>query len=598
MIEKITNNADETNVQDLLASQCLFEVPYFQRSYKWKPQKLLAFGADLSRLADDRDSEEIHFIGAVIIQGHQAPPTVARTYQVIDGQQRLTTIVLFLLGIIRAHLELDAFDKAASLFKTFLITSLDTREKSNLKLHPSGADRHDLNKVVKEVLDFKNFRTHLEPIEIKFLTPGQAVPNTRISKNFIEVRKFLKNEVANSDQPIVRLEHLYTALLQSITLVQIDVKDPLMGPVIFDRLNSGQEAMTVGELVKNDVMSRGINIPDGERQRLEQDIWQPFFLKFGAAEKQWFDTYLFPFGLIKLNPNVRKGDVYRLLRTNWNEGELTTEQVVSELASLQDEYLDLCDGLNRCGFDQELSAQVGRLVDVGLPTMMFSFVMRLLSETKSGSIEQSEAVITLKHIESFIVRRGAFGLEPSGLHAAFKGMWSEIQHAQDAARGKGEDVKPIHKLFVSSIARRTTVKWPTTEEFENSLRIRSLYGSKVTRYILSEYNRSLPGDHSGVDGVEIEHILPQTISENWSNSFTSAEHDLLLNRLGNLTLLTQRMNKDVSNRGYQHKKEIYEGSKYVMTRKIGNDYEIWTPDKILERTEMLVNWSISRWPEQ
>jgi len=598
VIDKITNNADETNIQDLFNAQCLFEVPYFQRSYKWRPSKILAFGADLSRLADDPELEDIHFIGAVIIQGHQAPPTVARSYQVIDGQQRLTTVFLFLLGIVRAHIELDEFEKAASLFKTFLVTSLDTREKSNLKLHPSGADRHDLNKVVNEVLELKNFKSHLEPFRTKMLTTGQSVPNTRISKNFAEVKKLLKSEIVNADQPLVRLEHLYTALLQSITLVQIEVKDPLMGPVIFDRLNSGQEAMTVGELVKNDVMSRGMNISDEERQRIEREIWQPFFLEFGAAEKQWFDTYLFPFGLIKLNPNVRKGDVYRMLRSDWNESDLSTEEVIKELSSLQDEYLDLCDGKNRCGFSAELNSQVGNLVNVGLPTMMFSFVMRVLNETKLGNIEQAEATETLKYIESFIVRRGAFGLEPSGLHAAFKGMWLEIQNAQEEARRAGKEILSIPKLFAARIARRTTVKWPTKEEFETSLRTRSLYGSKVTRYILSEYNRSLPGDHSGLDGVEIEHILPQSLSDGWLADFSKEDHEKLLDRLGNLTLLTEKMNRDVSNRGFRHKKEIYKGSKYAMTRNLAQGYENWTPKDIKERTEVLVLWSLDRWPEQ
>lgn len=598
MIEKITNNADETNVQDLFASQSLFEVPYFQRSYKWKPVKLLAFGADLSRLADVGESDEIHFIGAVIIQGHQAPPTDARSYQVIDGQQRLTTIFLFLLGIIKAQIELNEFEQATSLFKTFLVTSLRTGEKSNLKLHPSGADRHDLNQVIKEVLEFKNFHTHLAPFSIKYLSIGQAVKNTRISKNFGEIKKFIKSELANSDQPITRLEHLYTALLQSITLVQIDVKDPLMGPVIFDRLNSGQEAMTVGELVKNDVMSRGINISEDEKQRLEKEIWQPFIQKFGPAEKEWFDRYLFPFGLIRLNPNVRKGDVYRLLRTKWNEQELTTEQVVADLASLQDEYLDLCDGNNRCGFSQELSSQIGNLVDVGLPTMMFSFVMRLLSETKSGVVDQSEAFKTLKYIESFIVRRGAFGLEPSGLHAAFKGMWSEIERLQEEAREKGEEVLSIARMFPVSIARRANVQYPTTTQFENSLRNRSLYGSKVTRYILSQYNQSLPGDHSELTGVEVEHVLPQSMSESWTGDFSNEDHARLLNRLGNLTLLTEKMNREVSNRGYHQKRQIYEGSKYVMTRNLQSDYEIWTPSAIEARTEELVQWSLNRWPEE
>ena len=425
MAEKITNNADETNIQDLLETQCLFEVPYFQRPYKWKPAKLRNFFDDLIRLADD-ESDETHFVGAVIIQGQQAPPTVARSYQVIDGQQRITTMFLCLLGFIRAHIELGDFDTAKSLFEAYIVTTRDTRGKSNLKLHPSGADRGDLNDVVQEILNLQNFKAQIAPTAVKLLDVGGANRSNRISKNFVEVKKILKEELSASGDKKLRLEHLYTALLQSVTLVQIDIKDPLMGPVIFDRLNSGQEQMTVGELVKNDVLSRGSHLTDVQREELEKDSWQPFFRQFGDPDAKLFDTYLFPFGLIRLDPNVRKGDVYQRLRKEWSDSELSTAEIIEDLASLQKEFLDLCDGRNRCEFESELDSQVKRLVDVGLPTMMFSFVMKVLNEARLSRLDEVAATECLRYVESFIVRRGAFGLEPSGLHAAFKGMWLDI----------------------------------------------------------------------------------------------------------------------------------------------------------------------------
>lgn len=595
MPEKITNNADETSIQNLLETQCLFEVPYFQRPYKWQPKKIRAFADDLVRLADE-GLEDTHFVGAVIIQGSQAPPTVARSYQVIDGQQRLTTMFLFLLGFIRAHIEIGETVTARSLFTSYVVTNLDTRGKSNLKLHSSGADRGDLNDVVSEVLAFKDFHKDLLPTTVKLLELGGANRSNRISKNFGEIKKFLKEEMSSADNKKERLEHLYTALLQSVTLVQIDIKDPLMGPVIFDRLNSGQEAMTVGELVKNDVLSRGSHLTDAQRVALEKDVWQPFFKEFGAPDAQRFDTFLFPYGLIRLNPNVRKGDVYRLLRTDWTARDLTIEKIVSELEELQPEFLDLSDGKNRCGLPDDLAKQVQNLHRAGLPTMMFSFVMRVLHEARHGRLAGDEVLECLRYIESFMVRRGVFGLEPSGLHAAFKGMWAEVESAKGAAAAAGQPEPRLARLFADSIAKRVTVKWPDTTEFETSLRERSLYGSKITRYVLDEYNRSLPGDHAGINGVEIEHILPQTMSAAWKKDFTEADHRAVVDRIGNLTLLTVPMNKEVSNAGYAEKQKVYRGSKYAMTRKVADDNDVWTLQQISDRAEDLVSWAVTRWP--
>ena len=597
MAEKITNNADETNIQSFLETQCLFEVPYFQRPYKWKPAKLRNFLDDLVRLADD-GLEDTHFVGAVIIQGQQAPPTVARSYQVIDGQQRMTTMFLCLLGFIRAHVELGEMDTAKSLFEAYIVTNRDTRGKSNIKLHPSGADRGDLNDVINEVLNLRDFKAHIAPTTVKLLDPGGANRSNRISKNFAEVKKVLKEEMAAAENKPLRLEHLYTALLQAVTLVQIDIKDPLMGPVIFDRLNSGQEQMTVGELVKNDVLSRGSELTDAQREQLEKDLWQPFFKQFGDPNAKLFDTYLFPFGLIRLDSNVRKGDVYQRLRTDWTKDDLSTQQIIDDLASLQKEFLDLCDGKNGCEFGAELNAQVNNLVSVRLPTMMFSFVMKVLSETRHGRLDQPTASECLRFIESFIVRRGAFGLEPSGLHAAFKGMWSEIETASAKAVAEGKPPIGLARGFVESIAKRTTVKWPNRAEFETSLRERDLYGSKITRYLLVEYNKSLPGDSTGAKGVEIEHILPQSMSAAWHADFTPDLHRTYLNRLGNLTLLTEPMNKDVSNGGYPKKRQEYNGSKYAMTRKIAAENLVWTPAEISNRAELLIAWALDRWNEE
>lgn len=597
MVERITNNADETSIQVLFESQCLFQVPYFQRPYKWSAKKVRAFSEDLSRLADS-GLEDNHFVGAIIIHGQPAPPVAARPFQVIDGQQRLTTIYLFLLGFVRSHLELGDIETAKSLFTSYLVTSRDTGGKSNLKLHPSGADRASLNSVITEVLDFKNFRSSIAPLEIRNHEPGGASPSNRIESNFREIKKILKEELAQSQDKRARLEHLHTALLQLVTLVQIDIKDPLMGPVIFDRLNSGQQPMTVGELVKNDVLSRGTELTDIQRVSLENEVWQPFVQKFGAPDLHYFDTFLFPYGLIRLNSNIKKGDVYKDLREDWTFRKLTTKQIVGELEELQMVFLDLTDGKDRCNFGGELKQSINRLVRLRLPTMMFSYVMRMLNEARKDQSLVDEVEECVRFIESFIVRRGAFGLEPSGLHAAFKGLWTESDRMRDDAAKSGLKVPTLSKCFVDSIRERATVKWPNRKEFEESLRNRNLYGSKVTRYILTEYNRHLPGDHTDLTGIEIEHVLPQSMSAAWKTDFSSEQHTSVVDKIGNLTLLTEKMNNEVSNGGYASKRPAYKGSKYVMTRKLADDYPIWNSSSISNRAEGLISYALNRWPEE
>ena len=88
------------------------------------------------------------------------------------------------------------------------------------------------------------------------------------------------------------------------------------------------------------------------------------------------------------------------------------------------------------------------------------------------------------------------------------------------------------------------------------------------------------------------------MSPAWQGDFSKEQHTALVDRLGNLTLLTEPMNKDVSNGGFLSKRAKYVGSKYAMTRKIAEDYEKWTPHEIEVRAEELIEWAIGRWPEE
>jgi hypothetical protein len=584
MADKLTNNTDETTLMELFASPSIFEVPYFQRPYKWMPVKLRKFEKDLCRLADNVDVAELHFLGAIIIQGQQSSPVVAKTYQVIDGQQRLTTIFIYLLAAVRAVIECGDTQTAEALFKTYLAVSQNTGGKSNIKLHPSGQDRQDMNDVVSEVLSFQNFKEVLSPFAFKPLALGTANRQGRITKNFKEAKKFFKNEFQEGG--IVRVKALYTAVLQNMTIVQIDIKDALSGPKIFDSLNSAQEPMTVGELVKNDIFSRGETVIDERVDQLESEVWSPFYEKFGSVSNGHFDDYFFPYGLF-FNSSVKKAEVYPQLRAKWTAENMTPEQIIDELGVIQPDYLDLKNGTNLCGHPIDVHKAINDLWRLGIPTTLYPFLLHISYACRTNDLEEAVALALLRHSESFLVRRGAFGLEPSGLHAAFKGLWSEILL---------EDPSDLPKAMKTCINRRSTVKWPTADEFIQSLTTRSIYGSRVTPFILFEFNSSLGGDV--VDGVcEIEHVLPQNPSSAWKGIFSESEEESLCDTIGNLTLVTSRMNQDVSNAAYSAKREVFrEESRYKMTRDLANTFDSWTPEAIVQRSAKLADWAVLRWP--
>jgi len=248
---------------------------------------------------------------------------------------------------------------------------------------------------------------------------------------------------------------------------------------------------------------------------------------------------------------------------------------------------------NLCNHEADVAKLIHDLYRLGAPSSIYSFLIKISYECRTGNLSASVAADLFRAAESFLVRRGAFGLEPSGLHAAFKGLWSEIK--QDMAdEGITDDAKMV-TLMIKRIRARSTVKWPSSDEFIHSLESRGIYGSRVTPYILSEYNKSLGDD--GVDGKpHVEHVLPQVMSETWTPIFTKEVHAGLVDKIGNLTLLSEKMNTEISNGAYELKRDKFRTqSRYTISRKLGTDYENWTTASIKRRSHDIATWAALRW---
>jgi uncharacterized protein with ParB-like and HNH nuclease domain len=581
--EKLTNNTDEAALGELFDGSLIYEVPYFQRPYKWKPKKLLKFQEDLLDLLEGEENEDLHFMGAIIVQGRRTAPAAARPYQVIDGQQRLTTVFLHVLATVRVLIENDSALRAKAVFLAHLVTRNETGSKSNLRLSPSGQDREDLNNVINDVLSLEGFGEDLDGFTFKPLAVGQGSHSRQISKNFKIALSFMRNQFEEGGNE--RIESLIAAILQRMTVVQIDIKNALDGPKIFDSLNSAQETMTVGELVKNDIFSRGMDAADDQLETLENLTWSPFFNKFGG--NKLFDEYFFPYGLFH-NPNWRKTDVYSELQRTWSERELTPAEIIAELSEIQPDFLEIASSESEIDLSKSIRAAIKNLRDSNCPSSIYPFVMHITHAVRQNNLDPEVALKLLTRLESFLVRRGICGLEPTGLHAVFKGLWQEIQRSHGAE---------IPTAMDTAIRSRPTVQWPTDQDVTEKILTRNLYASRITRFLLREFDKSLEGDHPETP-FQIEHVLPQNpaIGSEWLSTFTEIERADLQNTVGNLAIVSQQMNQDVSNRDYAEKRPVFKNeAMFRSTRDLGNNHEVWTPETIRERNKSFAAWAIGRW---
>ncbi|WP_104044813.1 DUF262 domain-containing protein [Arthrobacter sp. ZGTC412] len=576
---KLTNNTHETDVGSLIGSDSFFVIPFFQRPYKWMPKRLRRFELDLLSLVDG--ANDVHFLGAVIHHGLYTDPSDPDAYQVIDGQQRLTTIYIYLCAIVKKYIELGELVDAQKIFRKYIV-SAGMYNKSNIKLQSSKEDQGAMNDVIRDVLATKNFDKGLEGFKLSPLAGTNTQSGKRLTDNFRLANQFIRAQVKLEGK--IRLDQLFASLVKTMTVVQIDIKDPTNGPKIFDSLNSSQEPMTTGDLVRNDVFAKTAADNPDEAIYLDTHHWGPFYQRFKVDKRDYFDEYFFPFGLI-YDSNLKKSDVYGKLKEHWKDKK--PEEVVSELSVYQPAFLDLKFGTNTSEHSKIIAKRLRRFWLMGAPSSIYPFLMRLSTAVSSDELSEKNAVETLDLLESFLIRRALCGHEPTGLHAVFKGLWGEV-HGQPTAAN-----------VAARIAARKTVQWPTDDEVRYSVTSEPLYGTSIDKYVLWQYDEGLGGDDVSSLTMWIEHVLPQSTPSAAWKAFSTTQHVQMKDLLANLIPLSDAMNSKLQASGYDKKAPVYKTqSAFMSARSFAEKYTEWTPELLEERGVDLAEWCVTRWPHK
>lgn len=577
---KLTLSTDEVRASGLFTGRNIYNIPYFQRSYKWNRERTSQLEADVLKLVGGES--DVHFLGAIIThQRARANAAQSHIIEVIDGQQRLTTIYLYILAAVRTLIDNDQTEEAKALFLNFLVDGLSTGSGSNLRLHTSHEDRSRLNMVVQEILDTKQFASQLVGFTFRRLATADAQDSNKgkaIKNNYASAKRFFKAQFKEGGAE--RVSAVYGAMLEHLTVVQIEVQDPTNGPKIFDSLNSRQQPMTAGDLIRNDIFARAADSDPSEVNRINEEEWLPFYRGFWVGDKNYFDEYFFPYGLIQ-NSKLTKSQVYKALRDSWQGKE--PGEVIQELATYQAHFMDLAAGGNRVGHNAVVAERLGRFHAAGAPSSVYPFIMQLSAAISAGSLDEGFGLEILNVIDAFLTRRAICGIEPTGLHAVFKGLWKDCGGEIDASK------------VVKKIRGYKTVAWPSSDDVRIAVATRPLYGSAITKYVVREYDRSLGGDkHNTV--AHLEHILPQKPTVSWP--FSKEQHAELHNVLGNLLPLSPSMNSSVGNEPYASKRSRYSSdSVFKSVRDLANHYPEWTPSEVKARSLVLADWAIERWPE-
>ena len=147
MKRQMLHNNKEIEILNLFKSEAIFEIPLFQRNYKWDKNTVQDLLADFNDIIDEQ--KDVHFFGAMIFYQRAASSSEPRINEIIDGQQRLTTLFLFLCAATHSLRQNDP-EKASNYFKNLLTSQQAAGQNS--KLVPSKDDRAQLNWILETYL--------------------------------------------------------------------------------------------------------------------------------------------------------------------------------------------------------------------------------------------------------------------------------------------------------------------------------------------------------------------------------------------------------------------------------------------------------------
>ena len=239
------------------------EVPLFQRQYVWScNQQWEPLWEDISRkfieYIEGRKDAPVHFLGAMVLDQKQTPTTHVEKRQVIDGQQRLTTLQIFLAAF-RDFCKSQACDDLANECDSFILNKgmMADLNVDKFKVWPTQADRAQFSDVISS-----NSRTEVEkkyPLRYRKYA-RKPEPRPRMVEAYFFFFKQIdtlfngngNEQPLASDTPICqRLEECFQALKNALKVVVIDLQLDDDAQVIFETLNARGEPLLPADLLRN-----------------------------------------------------------------------------------------------------------------------------------------------------------------------------------------------------------------------------------------------------------------------------------------------------------------------------------------------------------
>lgn len=535
-------------------------IPLFQRPYSWDKSNWKALWDDVMDQYAEEDRTS-HFMGAIVTVPARSVPVGVTKHQVIDGQQRLTTLAILLMAIRRVARGMG--DTTTEAIIGDLLVNRHYQAPDDLKLMPTQLDRGCYNALVYEK-DLERF--------------GES--------RLVQAFNFFLEQIECSKFEDARLtpQQLLQAIRASLQVVMINLGDADDPYLIFESLNHKGKPLNQSDLVRNYVLMKfeHTNEAEGEQAQVYGECWRPMETTLGSAMTEFLRHYGMMFG-----GNVRKNDIYSSFKTVFEalKDKKETRHELNRMKQASGAYALFLEP------DTESEDIVNRKLE-GFKeldsTVYYPLLLRLFLLKERALMSERELLECLMMLESFTVRRLVCYVPTNALNKITLECCAGIPES-------GVATWLTKRLDLGAGGRR----WPDDKEFAEALLRQNLYLRRnLAKYVLvgleEAFRHKEPVETSS---ATVEHIMPRTLPSAWKSALGDdwvRIHKDWLDTLGNLTLTGY--NSELSNAPFAKKKELLANTHYELTRDV-LACSTWGENEIVARGAQLADLAVRRWPK-
>lgn len=569
--------ADVQPIIKLIRNVDQFKVPIYQRHYSWREKDCRQLWQDIMRAGATADG--LHFVGAIVCIDDGERTVTEERVLIIDGQQRITTIMLLLEAIARSIENDKDFD------------GIDPDEIRKKCLVNEGQEEDRKYKMTLSRSDRDYFMALMDGRE-----DGQGTG--RLKENFI----WLSRRIAELSPEAIITFHRGINNLQAVSITLDREKDDPQ--LIFESMNSTGKELDAVDLIRNYML---MDLPGQTQDDFYKSYWKKLEERLVSEDgnQKIFETFIHHYLTVvtgKAAPKTGR-PLYQAFKDHQQnedgDEELEKEELLQDMRKYAGYYANFACGEEH---DGELAEAFDNLCLLDI-SVSASLMLALYADYDAKILARNDFLKSITLLESYIMRRWSRSDPTNVRHNKLLRMTNMV-HNDDEAFDKAAHAASFERHIKAS----DLAPFPSDEEFVDSLREKEVYGSSKgggrCRYLLIK----LEDHRRRKERVErrnltIEHIMPQDLTDRqWKEDLGDdwkAIHQTYKDTLGNLTLVGP--NSEYGSKPFLAKRNGtekyigYKDSNVGITRMLG-EVSVWNKDAIEQRSEELLERALKVWP--